>query len=138
VGVQATVREVEFNTLLARASDARERDFDAMVLGWKPEFRVDDSDLFACAKRDNPMHFSGFCDAETDRLLDSVLLVADRAAARPYWSRYQARIAELQPFTLLYFSNRLEGVSRRVQGAEPDARGDWVGIDRWWIHPSMR
>src|SRR6202008_4742687 len=59
VGIAAQVQEVEFNSLLGRASDPRERDFDALVLGWKPEFRVDDSDLFACAKRDHPMHFSG-------------------------------------------------------------------------------
>ncbi|HYJ80809.1 MAG TPA: ABC transporter substrate-binding protein [Longimicrobiaceae bacterium] len=138
VGVQARVQEVEFNALLGRASDPRQRDFDALVLGWKPEFRVDDSDLFACAKRDNPMAFAGYCSAETDRLLDSVGLVADRAAARPLWERYQHRIAADQPFTILYFPNRLEGVARRVQGAEPDARGDWVGVERWWILPSMR
>ncbi|MBV9774176.1 MAG: hypothetical protein JO040_09520 [Gemmatimonadetes bacterium] len=138
VGVAAEVREVEFNTLLARASDPKLRDFDAMIIGWKPEFRVDDTDLFACSKRDNPITFAGFCDPVTDRLLDSVLRVADRDRARPLWHRYQRRIAEEQPFTLLYFASRLQGVSRRVQDARPDARGDWVGVDRWWILPGMR
>ncbi|HEX5724756.1 MAG TPA: LLM class flavin-dependent oxidoreductase, partial [Longimicrobiaceae bacterium] len=138
VGVEAAIQEVEFNALLARASDPAARDFDAMVLGWKPEFRVDDSDLFACAKRDNPMAFSGYCSPATDRLIDSTLTLADRRAALPVWRRYQRRIAADQPFTLLYFANRLQGVSRRVQGAEPDARGDWVGVERWWILPSAR
>ncbi|HET7462288.1 MAG TPA: ABC transporter substrate-binding protein [Longimicrobium sp.] len=138
VGVAAELREVEFNTLLADASDARRRDFDAMVLGWKPEFRVDDSDLFACAKRDNPITFAGYCNPEVDVLLDSVQRVADRRAALPLWRRYQALIARDQPFTLLYFGNRLVGVSRRVQDARPDARGDWVGVERWWIHPGNR
>jgi peptide/nickel transport system substrate-binding protein len=138
VGVAANVREVEFNTLIAQAADAKRRDFDAMVLGWKPEFRVDDGDLFACAKRDNPITFAGYCNPEVDRLMDSLQRVADRRAALPLWHRYQALIARDQPFTLLYFGNRLVGVNRRVQGARPDARGDWVGIDRWWIQPSMR
>ena len=138
VGVAAEIREVEFNTLLADASDARRRDFDAMVLGWKPEFRVDDTDLFACAKRDNPITFAGYCNPEVDRLMDSVQLVADRRAALPLWRRYQALIAQDQPFTLLYFGNRLIGINRRVQDARPDARGDWVGVERWWIVPSMR
>lgn len=138
IGVAAEVREVEFNTLIAQASDARRRDFDAMVVGWKPEFRVDDSDLFACAKRDNPITWAGYCNPEVDALLDSVQVVADRRAALPLWRRYQALIARDQPFTLLYFGNRLEGVSRRVQDVNPDARGDWVGIERWWILPSMR
>jgi peptide/nickel transport system substrate-binding protein len=138
VGVAAEPREVEFNTLIGDASDARRRDFDAMVIGWKPEFRVDDSDLFACAKRDNPITFAGYCNPAVDALMDSVQLLADRRAALPLWHRYQALIARDQPFTLLYFGNRLVGVSRRVQNAHPDARGDWVGIERWWILPEAR
>ncbi|HEU0052382.1 MAG TPA: ABC transporter substrate-binding protein, partial [Longimicrobium sp.] len=88
VGVRMEIQEVEFNALLAAASDARKRDYDAIILGWKPEFRVDDTELFACAKRDYPMAFSGYCDPSTDALLDSVLTLADRDAARPVWSRY--------------------------------------------------
>jgi peptide/nickel transport system substrate-binding protein len=138
VGVRMELQEVEFNSLLSIASDASKRDYDAIVLGWKPEFRVDDTELFACAKRDSPMMFSGYCDPGTDALLDSVLTLADREAARPVWSRYQRRIAHDQPFTILYFADRLEGMSKRVRGADPDARGDWVGIERWWISPQMR
>jgi len=137
VGVDAAVREVEFNTLIEQAS-ARTRDFDALVLGWKPEFRVDDSDLFACAKHDNPITFAGYCNPRADALMDSVQLIPDRRAALPLWRRYQVLIAADQPISLLYFGNRLVGVSRRVQDAKPDARGDWVGIDRWWILPSQR
>jgi peptide/nickel transport system substrate-binding protein len=70
--------------------------------------------------------------------MDSVQIVADRAAALPLWRRYQALIARDQPVTLLYFSNRLVGVNRRVHDVHLDARGDWVGIDRWWITPGMR
>jgi len=138
LGVAMELREVEFNTMIARISDPRKRDFDAVVLGWKPEFHLDDSDLYACSRRDQPLTWSGYCDPEADRLMDSVQVVADRAAALPLWRRYQALIARDQPVTLLYFSNRLVGVSRRVQDVHLDARGDWVGIDRWWILPSAR
>ena len=138
VGVAMEVREVEFNSLIAQISNPRNRDFDAVLIGWKPEFKLDDSDLYACSKRDQPLTWSGYCSPETDRLMDSVQVVADRAAALPLWKRYQARIARDQPVTLLYFTNRLVGVNRRVQNVHLDARGDWVGIDRWWITPSMR
>jgi peptide/nickel transport system substrate-binding protein len=138
IGVAAEVREVEFNTLIAQASDARKRDFDALVLGWKPEFHLDDSDVFACTKREQPLQFSGYCSPEADRLMDSVQLVADRRAALPLWWRYQERIAADQPVTLLYFANRLVGISRRVHDVALDARGDWVGVERWWIDPAAR
>lgn len=138
MGIAVEIREVEFNTLLANASDSRKRDFDAMVLGWKPEFHLDDSDLFSCRKRDQPLAWSGYCNAEADRLMDSVQIVPDRAAALPLWHRYQRLIARDQPITPLYFSNRLVGISRRVQGVTLDARGDWVGIERWWLDDTKR
>jgi peptide/nickel transport system substrate-binding protein len=138
VGIAVEVREVEFNTLQATASDARKRDFDAMVLGWKPEFHLDDSDVLACAKRDQPLQFSGYCSAEADRLMDSVQIVGDRRAALPLWARYQRLIARDQPLTLLYYANRLVGIGRRVHGVSLDARGDWVGVERWWIDPARR
>jgi peptide/nickel transport system substrate-binding protein len=138
VGVAVELREVEFNTLMNQASDARKRDFDAIVLGWKPEFHLDDSDMFACSKRELPLQFSGYCNLAVDTLLEAVQRLADRDAARPFWNRYQEAIARDQPATLLYWGNRLVGVNRRVQGVKLDARGDWVGVDRWWIAPRDR
>jgi peptide/nickel transport system substrate-binding protein len=138
MGVAMELREVEFNTFIAKASDPRKREFDAMIVGWKPEFHLDDSDLYSCAKQNQPLAWSGYCSAETDRLMDSVQIVADRAAALPLWHRYQQIIARDQPVTLLYFSNRLVGVSRRLHDVHLDARGDWVGVDRWWIDPAAR
>lgn len=138
IGVDAQPRIVELNTLMARASDPEKRDFDALIVGWIPEFRLDDSDLFSCAKRDNPLTWAGYCDARTERLLDTLPRIAERAAALPLWRRYQERIAEQQPFTLLYYPRRLEGVANRLRDVHPDARGDLVGVERWWLEPGSR
>jgi peptide/nickel transport system substrate-binding protein len=133
VGIDMAVQTVEFNTLIAQASDPRKREFDAIMAGWLPEFRIDDSDLFACRLKDGPLTWTGYCQPETDRLLDSLQLLPDPAAALPLWRRYQRRIAADQPFTILYFPRRLEGVSRRLRNVRPDARGDYVGVERWWV-----
>jgi hypothetical protein len=29
-------------------------------------------------------------------------------------------------------------VSRRVRNVHLDARGDWVGVERWWLDPGGR
>jgi peptide/nickel transport system substrate-binding protein len=133
VGVDARLRTVEFNVLLAQTSDPRRRDFDAMIIAWKPEFRIDDSELFGCDSRAAPAAFTGYCDAGTDALLDSIARTADPAAARPLWSRYQHRIADHQPVTFLYFIEELHGAGPRLRDARPDARGDWAGVERWWL-----
>ena len=138
IGVDARLETVEFSTLLTQASDAERRDFDAMIIGWKPEFRIDDSELFACRKRYNPIAFTGYCNPATDALLDSVARASDPTQSRALWSRYQQQIARDQPFTLLFFADRLNAAGERLRGAAPDARGDWVDIDRWWIDPVRR
>jgi peptide/nickel transport system substrate-binding protein len=138
VGVDMAVQTVEFNTLIAQASDPRRRDYDAILAGWLPEFRIDDSDLFACRMKDAPLAWSGYCRPETDRLLDSLQRLPDPAAALPLWRRYQRLVAADQPFTILFYPRRLEGVSRRLRGVRPDTRGDFVGVDRWWIDPAQR
>jgi peptide/nickel transport system substrate-binding protein len=104
------------------------------------EFRIDDSDLFSCAKlrEKAPFQWAGYCSPATDRYLDTLPKIADRAAARPLWMEYQEKIAHDQPFTFLYYTRRLEGVHERMRNVHPDARGDWVGASRWFLDPRLR
>lgn len=136
IGVDAQPRLVEFGSLIEQLNTTR--DFDAVVMGWVTEFRPDDADLFSCAKLDAPYQWAGHCDPATDRLLDSLPRIVDRAAAKPVWSRYQRKIAQDQPYTFLYFQERIEGVSNRLRNVHPDARGDFVGVSEWWILPGTR
>ncbi|HEX8273023.1 MAG TPA: ABC transporter substrate-binding protein [Longimicrobiaceae bacterium] len=136
VGVDAQPTLVEFGTLIDQLNTTRE--FDAVVMGWVTEFRPDDADLFACDKLEGLYQWVAYCDPQADRLRDSLARVVDRAAAKPLWSRYQRRIAEGQPYTFLYFQERLEGVSNRLRNVKPDARGDFVGVAEWWIQPGAR
>lgn len=138
VGVQAQPRILEFNTLIQQLNDVERRDFDAVVMGWVSEFKIDDENLFHCDRRDEPYQWIGYCDREVSALIDSLHLVVDREQARPLWQRYQRLIARDQPYTFLYFQRRLEGVSNRLRNVHPDARGDLVGIDEWYILPDQR
>jgi peptide/nickel transport system substrate-binding protein len=138
VGVEVRVQALEWGTLLDKINDTERRDFDAVVIGWVTEFRIDDSDLFSCEKLDEPYQWVGYCDPRTDQLLDTLPRIVDRAAARPLWAEYQRKIAADQPYTFLYFVRRLEGVHERLRNVDPDARGDWVGASRWYIRPDAR
>jgi peptide/nickel transport system substrate-binding protein len=137
IGVDARLETVEFNTLVSQMT-ARGRDFDAVVMGFNNGMSGNDLAIFACRDRDLPYGFFGYCDPETDALLDSVLAIPDREAARPLWSRYQHRLAEELPMTFLLFPDELHAASARLHGTAPDARGAWNGIGRWWIDPARR
>ncbi|HEU0052306.1 MAG TPA: ABC transporter substrate-binding protein, partial [Longimicrobium sp.] len=53
VGIDVRPLTLEWGTLLDKIN-GRERDFDAVVVGWVTEFRIDDTDLFACDKLEDP------------------------------------------------------------------------------------
>jgi peptide/nickel transport system substrate-binding protein len=138
VGIQMEPQVQEWGALLSRINDVENRDFDAVLIGWVTEFRIDDRDLFHCDRLDEPYQWVGYCDPEADELLDRLPLIVDRDEARPLWQRYQRLIARDQPYTFLYFQQRREGIADRLRGVDPDARGDWVGARDWWILPDRR
>lgn len=138
VGIDVQVQPLEWGTLLAKINDVEKRDFDAVVIGWVTEFRIDDSDLLSCKKLQDPYQWVGYCDPRTEQLLDTLPKIVDRAAAKPLWAEYQRKVAADQPYTFLYFTRRLEGVHERLRNVRPDARGDWVGASRWYIRPDAR
>jgi oligopeptide transport system substrate-binding protein len=138
VGIQMDPQIQEWGTLLSRINNVERRDFDAVLIGWVTEFRIDDRDLLHCDERDQPYQWVGYCNPEVDQLLDLLPTVVDREAARPLWQRYQRLIAQDQPYTFLYFQQRRSGISDRLRGVEPDARGDWLGARDWWILPDRR
>ena len=138
VGIAAQPRALEWGTVLDRINDPVRRDFDAVAIGWVTEFRIDDSDLFSCDKLNDPYQWVGYCDRETEVYLDTLPKIADRAAAKPLWERYQRKISADQPYTFLYFTRRLEGASVHMRNVNPDARGDWVGAGKWYLAPQGR
>lgn len=138
IGVDLRIQIQEWGTLLDRVNTPTRRDFDAVLIGWRTEFRVDDTDLFHCDKRDEPYQWVGHCNPEIDRLLEQLPLIADREQARPLWQQYQRLLADDVPYTFVYFQERLHGVHNRLRNVNPDPRGDWVGAARWWIVPQQR
>jgi len=79
-----------------------------------------------------------YCDPATYRLLERLPLIVSRDQAKPVSVEYQRKIAQDQPYTFVYFQQRLEGVSNRLQNVHPDARGDFVGVSQWYIAPGQR
>jgi peptide/nickel transport system substrate-binding protein len=137
IGVDMQIQILEWGTLLDRIN-TRARDFDAVLIGWRTEFRIDDSDLFLCDKIDEPFQWIGHCDPGLDALINELPLITSREASKPKWVEYQRRVAAEQPYTFVYFQERLHGVQERLRNVHSDARGDWVGIDRWYVNDGPR
>ncbi|MCK5482832.1 MAG: hypothetical protein KAJ13_03990, partial [Gemmatimonadetes bacterium] len=90
--------------------------------------------LWACDQVGQPFQFTSYCNSELDPVLDSIPLTADRKRLRSLIGRYHDLIVADQPYTFLYYVDRVDLYRARVYGVEMDSRGDWVGAARWWVH----
>jgi peptide/nickel transport system substrate-binding protein len=136
LGVDVRIRVLDFSALVPLISPP-DRDFDGLLISFDAEFRQDDSDLFH-SELDGDYAFSGTSDPELDRLLDTLQLIADREEAMPLWRDYQNHLIRVQPYTFLYFADRLDGVNRRLRNVVMDTRGEWLNIREWWIPAGER
>jgi len=137
IGVGITPQVVEWATLLSQIQ-GQERDFDGVVMGWVTEFRLDDTDLFASDRMDGAYAYSGTRNPELDRLMAQLPLVVDRDEALPLWREYQYEVLREQPYTFIYFQDRMDGISTRLRDVRMDARGEWMNLHQWWIDPARR
>ncbi len=144
LGIDVRPSVVEGNTLIGQLignvnrRGERERNFEAVVMGWADGFRKDDSNLFHSRNLNNPFQLAGYANPRVDALLDTLGLIVDRNQARPLWKEYQSLLAQEAPKTVLYYPNRVAAVRTRLQGVEMDARGDFISVTRWWIDPAQR
>lgn len=138
VGVGVRPQVLEFGTMIAQMT-SQERDFDAAIFGWNTGIgRLDETALFHSDKAGEPYAMTGTNDPRIDHLLDTLQLVIDREDAAPFWHEYQQVILEHQPYTYIYFDDRLDGVNKRLRGVQMDARGEWINIKDWWIPAEER
>jgi peptide/nickel transport system substrate-binding protein len=135
IEVRTDVQEAQS---LAEDITSPERRFDAFVLGWTAEFRLDDRNLFACSRIDGPFQWASYCNPRVDELLDRVMLLEDRSQALPLWHEYQEIIQRDQPYTFIYYDVRPNGIRQRVRNVEMDIRGNFINVQEWWIAPSDR
>ena len=137
IGVDVRLRVQEAQSLRMDITSS-ERRFDAFVLGWQADFRLDDRILFACSQRDSPFQWAAYCNPRVDEILDQVTRMKDRSQALPLWYEYQEIMQWEQPYTFIYYDIRPNGVRDRVRGVEMDIRGNFINVTKWWIASADR
>ena len=132
IGVDLVTRPTEVTTLFADITDP-ERRFDAALLGWSGDFRIDLHDTFHSDALGGPYQFASYANPETDSLMDRAELELERDRAIPLWHRVQEILLDEQPWTLIYYQTDAFLARDRVRGMEMDIRGALVSLPRWWI-----
>lgn len=132
VGVRASVKPLDFATLQQQLTSP-DRPFDAALMGWENDLRLNFRDMFHSAAIGGPFQFASFRNATADSLMDLASALSSQELARPLWLRFQEVLQQEQPWTVLYAYPELYVRSERLQGVEMDIRGAFVNVQRWWL-----
>ena len=130
IGIQVDVRRLEFNTVVER-SQAHE--FDAMLGGWTIDTSLDLEYAFHTESIDGGYNFGSFSDPRVDSLLEELRLQTEIGAKGQLLNEVQELLHQSQPYTFLWESQRLTGVSRRLRGASPNALDPFFNLENWWL-----
>lgn len=134
IGVQVRIQPTEYGTLVGDLTGAA-RAFDAVLMGWESDFRIDLRGLFHSAELENPFQFAGYRNARVDSLIDRSAAEPDRDTARPLFAEIQQRVRDDQPWTFLYYYPDLYLRNERLRAVRMDIRGALVGVTDWWLAP---
>lgn len=128
VGVEATIRTLEFQTLNA-VTEAH--DFDAFLGAWAVDTTLDLTYAFHSASIDDGYNFGSYTNAELDRLIDRVGETPDPQAALPLFHRIQRILHREQPYTFLWEPQRLTLSTDRLRDARPNALSPFFHLRDW-------
>jgi peptide/nickel transport system substrate-binding protein len=132
VGVDLVVRPIEYATLAGDLTSP-ERRFDAGLMAWENDLRLNMHDMFHSTATRGAYQFASYSNAEVDRLIDQASATANREQAKPLWYRFQEIMREDQPWSFLYHYPDLYMAREELRGAEMDIRGAFVNVAGWWI-----
>jgi len=132
IGVQAQPKQVEFNTL---ASDTTDGKFAATLIGFTMDTSLDMTSNFHSRSIGEGANYVRYRNAEMDRLLETAESQPDVKAEQPYLNQIQQLVHRDQPVTLLWESQRLTAVNKRVKDVRPTLTYSFFNLKEWWVEP---
>jgi len=128
VGVEAHIQPVDgsvfFPTLM-------EKKYDACVAGFEIPLQIQMDDFWNSDLRRYPFNIVSFRNRRVDGILASAKRTVHEVETGPLWKEFQAILHQEQPCTFLFWSSRLVGVNRRVQGAKIGVLGTLYHAWEW-------
>ncbi|MEA2691581.1 MAG: peptide/nickel transport system substrate-binding protein [Acidobacteriota bacterium] len=133
IGVRAQPRVLEFNTMVAQIDAGS---LDATIVGMGMDTSLDLTGNFASSSIKEGSNYARYANPEIDRLIVSAMARPNLLDSLPDLLRIQEILHRDQPSTLLWESQRLNGINRRVHGARPNPLFSLFHLEDWWVEPA--
>ena len=111
-GFDVKIQSTEFATSLNAADKG---DYEAYVLAWSG--RPDpDGNLYSFHACKQPLNYAGYCDAETDRLINASRAERDVGKRKALFEQIAARVLKERPVIYIYHRKWLYAFNPKLQG----------------------
>jgi peptide/nickel transport system substrate-binding protein len=133
VGIRATPRVVEFNTLVEQTTLGR---FEAAIMGYTLDTSLDlTGNYHSHSIGQDGSNVMRYRNPEVDRLMVQAAAQPDLLAMKSYLDQIQQIVHRDQPVTFLWESKRLTAINKRVKNARPTPNYSFFNLKEWWIEP---
>ncbi|HEV2131158.1 MAG TPA: ABC transporter substrate-binding protein [Longimicrobiaceae bacterium] len=127
IGADVRLQQLEFNTFFDRLL---RKNFEAALGGWGVELSPNLTGFWG---KDAPFNIVGYENPEATALMEQALAQPTRERALPFWQAAAERIVADQPYTWLYFHDRVSAVNERLRGMRIDSYSAFQNAWEWWI-----
>ena len=131
IGVKANIKTVEWTAFL---DDLRAKKFDACINGWSTSFNVDPYPIFHSTATEI-FNFISYSNPQVDQLIDSGRQQMDRQKAAEIWKDFQRKVYEDQPYTFLFWIDKVAVVNSKFKNVSPLPISSVYGIEKWYLIP---
>ncbi|HET8937906.1 MAG TPA: ABC transporter substrate-binding protein [Polyangiales bacterium] len=129
-GIDMQIERVEWSAFLKRMN---EHDFDATMLMWGGDARMDPTQVWHSSSIDGGSNFISYRNSEINRLIEQARVTLNADARNVLYRKFGAILHAEQPYTFLYVRPELDLLHERVKGARPNLY--WWQFEDMWLAP---
>jgi ABC-type transport system substrate-binding protein len=114
LGVEVTVTPTEWALMLQRL---RKKEFDATILGWALDWKMDPFQIFHGSQADLPesSNAGGYANPEVDKLIEELRVTMDEAKQTEIFHQMHKLLYDDQPYTFLFVDKQTAGRNSRIE-----------------------
>jgi peptide/nickel transport system substrate-binding protein len=128
VGIEVKIDLMEWTSLL---EDMRNRNFDAYIGGLSTSYYVDPTPIYHSSAV-QMFNYVGYANETVDRLIESGRVELDRKEAAKTWKQLQELIYEDQPYTYLFWIDKIAVTHKRFKNVTPVTLSAIYQIEKWF------
>jgi peptide/nickel transport system substrate-binding protein len=134
VGVEVEIEPVDHVELRSALGN---RTYQAAYLGFTAPLSFDQRPAWHSASN-TVFNASGYQNPQVDAQIELAMSEPDTERALPLWHELERMIYQDQPWTFLYWLDRVTAIDRRIQGVTANPLSLLYRVEEWWPEPRSK